>query len=226
MSTATAKQQRPPLGNVVPSSQANYRGSSANDLSAKSRDELLDQVKKVIGELSTKDRLIYDLKANQNWLIAEVQALKVNKSGSGPSLDDLLIKKGILSKEEVDSARTKVLQTLLHFRKEIAKAKTVIEHNSKIIVESERKRGLAEQEIFHLRTSIDDYQKDGGSNALRLEQERSAELNRRLETNQAETSSLQSKLASWARYSKQHQDGLPFNLLIKTRTQISNNNSF
>ena len=170
-------------------------------------------------ELGSKNKIIYDLKARENWLSAELSGFRFKEKqknpdnpfqpGNGDSqpLDELLTKKN-LTKSELELARVKVLQTLLHFKKELSKAKTIIDQNSKMLVESERKRISLEEETIYLKSAIDASSHKSDLNLSTIEQSRIRDFSIKLDESQIEIMTLQSKLAQWAKYAKQHQDGM------------------
>lgn len=123
------------------------------------------------------------------------------------SLDDTLVKKKI-SKAEAEHARIKVLQTLLHFRKELGKARTIIEHNSKVIVDSERRRIAVEEECSYLKSILDALKRNQSVSGIDFE--RNEEFKKQMEKSQTNVTNLQSKLTQWTKYAKQHQDGKIF----------------
>ncbi|KAI8799976.1 hypothetical protein BJ742DRAFT_99452 [Cladochytrium replicatum] len=220
--------------------------SIAAELANKSRDELVKVNSKLIAELNIKNKIIHDLRVKENWLVAEVGAAKranIKASNGGKNspqlngngtivpthvtedcsslIEEFIAKGGSngVSPELLDELKMKVFQTLVHFKKELQRAKQTVEENNNIIRESEAKRQLADEELTYLRqfvatlqptttdpTSSPTTSPQSVAAATELQARRLTELEQKYRVSQTENANLQSKVALWCRASKRNQE--------------------
>ncbi|KAI8799320.1 hypothetical protein BJ742DRAFT_147297 [Cladochytrium replicatum] len=221
--------------------------SVATELANKSRDELVKVNSKLIAELNIKNKIIHDLRVKENWLVAEVGAVKranIKASNGGKNspqlngngtlipahgvtddysslIEEFIAKGGSngVSPELLDDLKMKVFQTLVHFKKELQRAKQTVEENNNIIRESEAKRQLADEELTYLRqfvatlqptttdpTSSPTTSPQSVAAATELQARRLTELEQKYRASQTENANLQSKVALWCRASKRNQE--------------------
>ncbi|KAJ3102428.1 splicing factor [Phlyctochytrium planicorne] len=209
-----------PEGSHLPgSAQGSSNSSSANgpDMTGKSKEELARLNSKLVAEINIKNKIIYDLKTKENWLAAEVYSVKKAKGKENQSSEDDLdqssaIEKIVGEKSSMDEATVKLFQTLLHFRKELSKAKLAVEQNGNLIRESEKKMSVAQEELNYYRnlvqnlTSISNSKSGQPIPLTDPERQRLQTLDSALKTAQSDISTLQSKVALWCRASKKNQE--------------------
>ncbi|KAJ1552888.1 hypothetical protein HK405_009687 [Cladochytrium tenue] len=161
-------------------------GAAGQDLSARSKEELVRIANKLGTELNIKNKVIYDLKIKEHWLLAEFMTLKKNGQLIGGSDDDQSSSiENILSKESIrasdfEDARIKLFQTLIYFKKELAKSKLVVDQYSSGI--------------------------NSPTDMSLIERQRIQQLETNLKTALNDISTLQSKVALWCRASKKNQE--------------------
>ena len=107
---------------------------SPENLSQKSKEELIKVLTKMTSEISIKNRIIYDLKGKEDWLTAELVSIKAqNTNPSGLEIDRSDILANIFSKADtgkLDPAKFSMLQTLMAFKVELQNAKDKVEQVS------------------------------------------------------------------------------------------------
>ncbi|KAJ1534715.1 hypothetical protein HK096_003483, partial [Nowakowskiella sp. JEL0078] len=169
------------------------------DITSKSKDDILKLHMKLVAEVNIKNKIIYDMKAKENWLLIQVastgRASKSSSSGTSDAdfigeFEVMFSSKDGDGKEESD-LKKQILQSMIYFKKELAKAKTVVDE-------------VLEEEIAHLRSVVSAMQ--SSPSAEQLDRTRITELENKIRTAQTENSSLQSKVALWARASKRNQE--------------------
>ncbi|KAJ3114350.1 hypothetical protein HDU96_002228 [Phlyctochytrium bullatum] len=170
-----------------------------------------------MAEVNIKNKIIYDLKSKENWLAAEIYSVKKAR-GKESDDEDLNQAKAIekfLSEREkdLDEASVKLFQTLLHFRKELTKAKLAVEQNGNLFRESEKKMALAQEELSYYKNLVQTLTTTtaakSGSQPIPMtdpERQRLQTLESALKSAQADISTLQSKVALWCRASKKNQE--------------------
>ncbi|KAI9205188.1 uncharacterized protein BJ171DRAFT_84519 [Polychytrium aggregatum] len=195
---------------------------------------LLDSTKsesKLLSEINVKNKIIHDLKVKENWLSTELttfrktqqhrngpeqshdvdydedQAIVVNgelDADQSKNIEDLLSKKS-LSKREIDEGRVLLFQTLLHFKKELVKAKQAVEQSQALHREAEQQKSIAEESAKYL-ASLLEARDQGEDVVISIERRRVLELEQKFSQSQTDISSLQSKIALWVRASKRNQE--------------------
>ncbi|KAJ3126461.1 hypothetical protein HK098_007513 [Nowakowskiella sp. JEL0407] len=184
------------------------------ELMNKSKEEILKSHQKLIAEVNVKNKIIHDLKVKENWFNVQLgAAVKNGKTTSsdlkyGEDFSEAI--EGELNKRAggEDDVKRKLFMTLLHFKKELAKAKTTVEENNNTLRIGNSKRQNLEDEIAHLRNLVENLQSVSSdpSETSKLERARTVELEAKVHALQTENSSLQSKVALWCRASKRNQE--------------------
>ncbi|KAI9336631.1 hypothetical protein DFJ73DRAFT_763616 [Zopfochytrium polystomum] len=205
-----------PIGAATTSSNASPTPTASTvELSTKSKDELIRLANRINAELNIKNKVIYDLKMKEQWLLAEFMAIKKNAQAQPATDDDptsviehLLSSKDSLSAAGFEDARVKLFQALLYFRRELAKAKNVVDQNSSLLRDTEMKLGSTQAEVGYLQSVLQRYAAKGAGtpDIVTLERERIQQLEQSLRAAQNDISTLQSKVALWCRASKKNQD--------------------
>ncbi|KAJ1565402.1 hypothetical protein HK405_012438, partial [Cladochytrium tenue] len=182
------------------------------DLSGKSKEELIRLATKLGSELSIKNKIIYDLRAKENWLSAELMAAGKgtdpqqqqhhSADADGPPIPDGFSPES----SEFEQAKAKLFQKLLYFKKELNKAKQAVEQNTNLLRESERLRESAQEEAQYLQSLLQSLSNGGDGRGPDIERQRMIQLETSLKAAQNEISTLQSKVSLWARASKKNQE--------------------
>ncbi|KAI9360027.1 hypothetical protein DFJ73DRAFT_94905 [Zopfochytrium polystomum] len=178
------------------------------DFSNKSKEELIRLHSKLHAELNIKNKIIYDLRARENWVSAELMAAKKTAPPKPQNVSDDFgngLPEGLsLDSPDFEDAKAKLFQTILQFKKELSKAKQSVEQNANLLRESEKRREAAQDEVNHLQSVIQSLN-SGSGKVTELGNQRIQKLESALQTAQNEISSLQSKVSLWARASKKNQ---------------------
>ncbi|KAJ3041232.1 hypothetical protein HDV00_009770 [Rhizophlyctis rosea] len=186
-----------------------------------SKDELNRINSKILAELNMKNKIIYDLKVKGDWLSAEVVAMKREHSRDSTLNGDLVgdadhsdkLKEHLDRNEEMEDVKVKLFQTLLAFKKELARAQNAVEQGSVQYREADRKRAAAEEEVAYLQGLLSKYSShppgtrtSTASVDLALNVQRTTDLEHQLKSAQNDMATLQSKVALWSRASKRNQE--------------------
>ncbi|RKO90079.1 hypothetical protein BDK51DRAFT_38161, partial [Blyttiomyces helicus] len=201
-----------PPGPVPPVASSSPNSSDVS----RSREDLNRINSKLTAELNIKNKIIYDLKARENWMAAKLASAGaplydgVSGLGDGEDYSDD-IRSAAEEGEEMEDAKQKLFHTLIYFKSEIVKAREVVEQNVKLLRDSERRANAGEEEITHLKTVIAAL-KTGATGSVALaslsaaDKSRSEELEVQLRASQTDVAALQSKVALWCRASKRNQE--------------------
>ncbi|KAJ3268632.1 hypothetical protein HK104_005326, partial [Borealophlyctis nickersoniae] len=190
------------------------------------RDDLLRMNNKLLAELNMKNKIIYDLKTKENWLAAEIVSMKRSNArqegavnGTGGAANGIVngvvdetdhteaMEDFVARNAEMEDMKMKLFQTLLHFKKEIAKAQATVEQNANLTREADRKRAAAEEQAAYLQSVLTSLNNNEPPDSVAaLDRKHIQELEAQLKAADNEVATLQSKVALWSRASKRNQE--------------------
>ncbi|EGF78656.1 hypothetical protein BATDEDRAFT_26518 [Batrachochytrium dendrobatidis JAM81] len=184
--------------------------TTMSNLSALSQNDLLAEARRLTTELNAKDRLLHDLKVKQNWLASEVVVLKSSGATEGLGIDHSQVFDAVLKhndKTQMDPFKMKLIQSLMHFRAELKKAKDAIAWQETTLMDLGKKHTLTEDEAAYLRSLVDARRKTPGGSTSEMESRRVAELENSLRETSSDLTKVQAKVRQWAKASKHNQEG-------------------
>jgi len=181
------------------------------DFESKSKPELAKLTSKYLTELSIKNRIIHDLRANENWLKAQLVLLNLDnkelnmKTDIHPLNSALdIVGKSKLSKEDVNKLKSMVLLSMMEFKKELSSAQSTIEENITTLKMAEKQRLAAQEEASYLQSILDSV--EDPTKMKNMERAKIIELKKQLKSAANDITTLQSKVSLWCRASKKNQE--------------------